>query len=146
MSRRTPFDEIERLFDRMGQQFEDASQQWEGLSPQTMMGSGSASIDVVDREEAFEVTVDLPGFEPQDVDLRVVDQTLSIDAERSSEHSVDEGEFVHHERSRESVSRRVRLPAPVEVDDVRATMENGVLSLTLPKTRPDDSGHAIDIE
>ena len=145
MSRRTPFDEIERLFDRMGQQFEDASRQWEGWNPQTV-GETAPSIDVVDRGSEFAVTADLPGFEPDDVDLRVVDQTLSIDANRSEQTSVEEGNYVHHERSQESVSRRVRLPEPVEVDDVTATMENGVLSLTIPKAAPSREGSSIDIE
>jgi len=145
MSRRTPFDEIERLFERMGRQFEDASRQWETWAPQSM-GTQSAAVDVVDREDEFEVTVDLPGFEPDDVDLNVVDQTLTIDAERDEEHSAEDEDYVHHERSRRSLSRRVRLPEPVDVDDVRAAMENGVLSLTLPKAHPESSGQAIDIE
>ena len=145
MSRRTPFDEIEHLFERMGEQFEDASRQWEGLTPQTMVGSG-ASIDVVDRGDEFAVTAELPGFEPEDVDLRVVDQSLSLDAERRDEMTVEEGEFVHHERSRGTVSRRVRLPEPVDPDDVTATMDRGVLSVTIPKASPDSSGHSIDIE
>lgn len=145
MSRRTPFDEIDRLFERMGEQFEDASQQWEGLSPQTISGS-TASIDVVDQGDEFHVTAELPGFEPADVDLRVVDQTLHLDANRSDEMSVEEGNFVHQERSQESISRQVRLPEPVDPDDVTATMEQGVLSVTIPKSVPDSSGHAIDIE
>ena len=129
----------------MGEQFEDASQQWEGLSPQTMGGS-TASIDVVDLGDEFQVTAELPGFEPDDVDLRVVNQNLHLDANRSEETSVEEGNFVHQERSQESVSRRVRLPEPVDADDVTATMEQGVLSVTIPKAVPDSSGHSIDIE
>lgn len=145
MPGRTPFDEIERLFDRMGQQFEDASQQWEGLAPQRM-ASSTASIDVVDRDDEFLVTADLPGFEPDDVDLRVVDQTLYLDAERSEHVDVEEESFVRHERSHESISRNVRLPEPVDVDDVTATIEHGVLSVTIPKAIPDSSGESIDIE
>lgn len=145
MSRRTPFDEIERLFERMGEQFEDASQQWEGMSAQTTTGP-SASVDIVDRGDEFHVTAELPGFEPGDVDLRVVEQTLSLDADRSDEMTVEQAELVHQERSRESVSRRVRLPEPVDADDVTATMEQGVLSVTIPKAIPDSSGQAIDIE
>ncbi len=145
MSGRTPFDEIERLFDRMGQQFEEASRQWEDWSPQ-QLGGGSASIDVADRGEEFQVTADLPGYRPEDVDLRVVDQTLYLDAERSEETNVEEAEFVHRERGHRSVSRRVHLPEPVDVDDVTATMENGVLTLTVPKVTPEEGGHDIDIE
>lgn len=145
MSRRTPFDEIEQLFERMGQQVEEASRQMEGWTPQSMAGQ-AASADVADHDEEFEVTVDLPGFEPEDVDLRVVDQTLYLDAERSEETDVEEEDFVRHERTRAAISRRIRLPAPVEVDDVRATMENGVLSLTLPKSTPTSDGESIDIE
>lgn len=145
MSRRTPFDEIEQLFDRMGHQFEEASRQWEGWTPQSM-GGETAAVDLADRDEEFLVTIDLPGFDASEVDLRVVDQTLYVDAERDEETAVDEENYVHRERSRRSISRRVRLPEPVDVDDVHATMENGVLSLTLPKETPTSSGHDIDIE
>ncbi|SFR91617.1 HSP20 family protein [Halomicrobium zhouii] len=144
MSRRTPFDDIERLIDRMGEQFEDASRQWGGLNPQQL--SGASSIDVVDRGDAFDVRADLPGFEPDDVDFRVVDQTLHLDAARSDEVSTEDGEFVHQERTSKSISRRVRLPEPVDADDVTATLEQGVLSVTIPKAAPDSTGHSIDIE
>ena len=145
MSRRTPFDEIEQLFERMGRQFEDASQQWEAWNPQEV-GTSTASVDVVDDGDEFRVTVDLPGFEPDDVDLRLVDRTLYLDATRSEETSVDEENFVHQERTHESITRSVQLPEPVDVDDVTATMENGVLSLTVPKVDPTSNGHPIDIE
>lgn len=145
MSRRTPFDEIERLFERMGEQFGDAPQQWEGLTPQAMTGS-AASVDVVDRGDEFSVTAELPGFDAGDVDLRVVGQALHLDAERDEETSLEDENVVHHERSRESVSRRVRLPEPVDTDGVTATLERGVLSVTIPKAVPDSSGQSIDIE
>jgi len=144
MSRRTPFDDIERLIDRMGEQFEDASRQWGGLSAQQL--SGPSSIDVLDRGDAFHVRADLPGFGPADVDLRVADQTLHLDATRNEETSMADAEFVHQERTSESVSRRVRLPEPVDADDVTATLDQGVLSVTIPKVAPDSSGHSIDIE
>lgn len=145
MDRRTPFDEIERLFERMGKQFEDVSGQWEGASPRAMLGA-PASIDVADRGDEFAVTAELPGFSADDVDLRVADQTLYLDAERSEESAVEEENFVHQERSRESVARHVRLPEPVDTDGVTATLEDGVLSVTIPKAVPDSSGQRIDIE
>lgn len=145
MSRRMPFEEIERLFERMGAQFEDASQQLEGLSPEAMTES-TVAVDVVDRGDEFAITAELPGFEPDDVDLHIVDQTLSLEADRSEEMAVEETEFVHHERSRQSVSRRLRLPEPVDPDDVTATMEQGLLTVTIPKAIPESGGHDIDIE
>jgi len=115
-----------------------------GLNPQRI--AGAVSIDVVDRGDAFDVTAELPGFEPDDVDFRVVDQALHLDATRSNEISTEDGEFVHQERTSESVSRRIRLPEPVDADDVTATLEQGVLSATIPKVVPDSTGHSIDIE
>lgn len=145
MSRGTPFDDLERMFEQMTRQFEDASRQWQQWGGMESRGEAGAA-DVVDRGDAFEVVVELPGYEAGDVDLRVVDRTLSIDAERTEETEVGDDQFVRHERSHQSVSRQVQLPDTVDPEGVEATMERGLLEVTLPKSTPADRGHSIDVE
>ncbi|WP_020222210.1 Hsp20/alpha crystallin family protein, partial [Halarchaeum acidiphilum] len=76
MPRRNPFDDIDRLFDRLNRQFEDAAEMLEEGQGDAF-GSGFA-VDVEDADDEFVVTVDLPGFEKEDVDVRVQDRSLSI--------------------------------------------------------------------
>lgn len=145
MDRRTPIDELERLFERVERQLDEAAPQIEGL-PGGGSTAGGAPLDVMDRGEEFAVTVELPGYDPEDVDVRIADRTLFVDAHRDEEMGMEEADFVRRERSHRSVSRSVRLPEPPNVDEVTANMEGGVLRITVPKAAPDAVGESIDIE
>lgn len=146
---RNPFEMFEEMFDRMSQQFQTASRSWEsGESFDTWrprLGFESMSLDLIDHDGEFVVTVDVPGFERDEIDVRVTDHTLYIEAER--EESVEEtGErYLRQEREHRSTSRSIRLPESVEADDITATMKNGVLTLTIPKAEPREEGREIEI-
>lgn len=145
MSRRSPFRELEELFESVERQLGGAGPQMGELAT-AESSTGRAPMDVVDRDDEFEVTVELPGYEPDDVDVRVAGDTLFVDGHRDRDVSVEEDEYVRRERSHESVSRRIRLPEPPAVDDVSATMEEGVLTVTIPKAPEEERGEPIDIE
>jgi HSP20 family protein len=91
-------------------------------------------VDVADTGEAFVVVADLPGYDREDVHVTLVDgTTLSVAADRETE-TVDEADrYVTRERQRRSVSRQVGLPAPVEEGETSATLEEGVLTVRLPR-------------
>jgi HSP20 family protein len=103
------------------------------------------AIDLVDREDEFVVTVDLPGFERDDVDIRVTDHTLRIEAEHEEVLDEEQERFIRHERHHESTERSVRLPGEVDKEAVAARMKNGVLTVTLPKIEVEDA-RRIEIE
>ena len=134
-SRRNPFEELERLFDQMN----------ENLRP-FEAGSGGVPVDVVDADGAFVVTADLPGYEKSDIDVRLSGDTLSIAAERETEHGEETAEYVRRERSSQHVSRSVRLPEPVDEESTTAQYDNGVLTVTLEKAAPVEGGRSIDVE
>lgn len=136
MSQRTnPFEEIERLFDRMSRQFEEAQQSWETESPLSRWSKAfeEMSIDVVEHDDEFVVTVDLPGFERDDVDITVTNHTLRISADREEETATEGERYLRRERRHESAERSIQLPDEVDTDAVTASMQNGVLTITLPK-------------
>lgn len=151
MSSRNPFEEIERLFERLSRQFEDASRDWESDGPLAEWRSGieSMAVDLVERDGEFVATVDLPGFDREDVDVQVTDHTLRIEAEREEATEEDagdeEGRYLRHERRRESTHRSIRLPDAVDTEGVTARMNNGVLTVTLPKVEA-ETGRSIEIE
>jgi len=134
------------MLERMNRQFDETTGMWEGGLPVGgESGLGTMGIDLADRGEAFVVTADLPGFAREDVDLRMVDDTLQIAARREEEREEEAGTYLRSERERRALSERVRLPDPVLAEEVEATLQNGVLTVTLPKAEPSDAGTSIDI-
>lgn len=139
--RRNPFEDLEDLIDRLSNQFEE-----------TMTGEGSlpvpgtVGVDVADTGEEYVVTADLPGYETEDVDLRLVEGALLLEASRDAEATHEEGDYIRRERTQQTVNRRIRLPEPVDEEGVDATYNNGVLTVTLPKLSGSEGGHEIDIQ
>lgn len=147
-SSHNPFEEIERLFERMSRQFEAAADRWESSSEPLKFWSTEMepmAIDLVDRDDEFVATVDLPGFERDEVTVKVVDQTLHVEAEHTEEIDESDEHYVHRERRRESASRSIHLPTIVDEEAVEARMKNGVLTVTLPKAELGEA-HRIEIE
>lgn len=133
VSRGTPFDELERLLDRMNEAKERAG--------------GGLAVDVRDDDESFVVTADLPGFDRDDIDVEVHERTLRIDATHESEHEdIDEDDYVMRERSKRSLSRSVTLPEDVDEAAASAAFENGVLTVELPKAYADQESTSVEIE
>ena len=139
MSRRNPFEEIEQMFERMNQQFGQ-------LNEMPVPGTQQLSVDLADREDAFEVTADLPGYDREDIDLSVADRTLRISAEHDDSTEAGDGDYLRRERRRRSVSRSLSLPEDVAEEEASATYTNGVLTVTLPKATGLDDSRSIDID
>jgi HSP20 family protein len=143
---RNPFDELERVFDRMTQQFEEL----EGEVFET-----SVRVDVRDAGDAYVVTADVPGFEQEDIDVELAGNRLTIAAARTAEsgdeteeetaESRAQGRYIRRERRRDSVSRTVRLPEDVDEENTTAEYDKGVLTVTLSKQN-EESGRSIPID
>jgi HSP20 family protein len=130
MSRDDPFDQIERVFDQLG-----------GVST----GADGPAVDVVERDGEIEVTADLPGYEAANIDVQLHDDDrLEITANRKTETERTEGTVHRRERRRETVSRTLSLPAPVDPEGTEASYTNGVLTVRLPK-RAVGEGTSIDV-
>lgn len=130
MDRRSPFDELESLLERLD----------------TARSMGEPAADVRDTGDQFEVVVDLPGFESDDIEVEVQSRTVRIDAthrESTEEEGVD---YVRQERSKQSVSRGLTLPEDVDEEGAAADFSNGVLTVTLPKAHADEDSTNIDVE
>lgn len=144
MSRRSnPFDGIEQFFERMSRQLEEASR---SLESQAGVGGGTTGIDLADEGDRFVVTVDVPGFDRENVDLRIAEDTLYVNAEREESGEDRSENYLRSERRSRSIRRAVSLPEPVVEDDVHATIRNGVLTVELPKAEGTDRGRSIEIE
>ncbi|QLD89858.1 Hsp20/alpha crystallin family protein [Natronomonas salina] len=138
---RNPFDEIERMFDRMSSQFDPT----EGGALGGPLG-GSVAVDVEDAGDEYVVTADLPGYDREDIDVQLAGERLTVSADHTDATTAeeDDGRYVRKERRQQSVSRTIRLPEAVDESGTEAEYNNGVLTVTLPKVGVDD-GHDIPI-
>ncbi len=151
--RPTPFDEVQELLDRVTRQLESAARSWEttvddrsrlDLSTER---SGT-SLDLADEGDAFVVTVDVPGYDTEDLEIRLTGETLTItgERERTAEREDDDEVYLRREREVSSFSRQLRLPEPVDADDVHASVTNGVLTIRLTKLGGSDAARTIEID
>jgi len=89
-------------------------------------------VDIYRENSNLVVKAPLPGVKPEDIDVTVVGETLTIRGETKEEKEVKEENVIRRERRFGAFSRTVDLPAPVDANKAKATFENGVLTLTLP--------------
>lgn len=146
--RTTPFDDIDRLFERMNRRFAEFDSNLGEMDRWSapMGGIRGISMDVANYDEEIVVVADLPGFEKENIDLSVTDDSLTVKATRESDEESESDAYVRRERSSESVQRSISLPAMVDADATSASYNNGVLTVTLPKLEKGEGSHRIDID
>jgi HSP20 family protein len=93
----------------------------------------TAPADVTVGENDLVLTMDLPGLTAEDLAIELVDGYLSVRGERRRPEVGEGKSFVHAERPFGSFERRIKLPDGVDPDSIMARMDNGVLSLIVPK-------------
>lgn len=93
-----------------------------------------ARMDVIDRDQKFEVLVDLPGVKKEDIQVTIEGARVAISAESKSEKQEKDGDRVlHSERYSARYARSFELPVEVTEQGAEAKFDNGVLTLSLPK-------------
>ena len=92
------------------------------------------AIDVIDEGDSVRVIADLPGFEKENIEIWVENGDLVIKAERKEETEEKETNYLRRERRYGKIYRRVALPKDVDVEDIKAKYNNGILEITIPKT------------
>lgn len=136
----------------MQENFENAAELWDPDAVEAGLPTTTTGfrINLEDTGDELVLTGDLPGFETDDIDVRVTDRTLHISAEHDGESEIEaeseDGEFVRRERRHSSVSRSVSLPSPVDTVGITASHDNGVLTVRMPKADPDSEGTRIDVD
>ena len=91
------------------------------------------AVDIFETENELVVKADLPDVNPQDLDIRVENNVLTIRGERKFENEVNEDNYLRIERSYGSFSRSFSLASSVNADAINADYQNGVLTLSIPK-------------
>ena len=116
----------------------------DGFTPSRSLLKDTFKIDIQDREGEYLVESEMPGINRDEIELSVDNEMLCISVNRTKDESKEEKSYVHRERRVSSMSRRVRL-AGVRPDDISAKLENGILSIVIPKEEKADGLRRIDI-
>ena len=91
------------------------------------------AVDVFDTKDAVVLKAELPGMKVDDIQIEFDDNVLTLKGERTFEEKVDEERYYRVERRYGSFQRSLALPQGVKADDIRATYEDGILEVTVPK-------------
>jgi HSP20 family protein len=104
-----------------------------------------AHMDVSETEKEVLICAELPGVNQDDVEISLDNDVLTIRGEKKLERKDEKENFHFMERSYGTFQRSLRLPFPVSPDQIQAEFNNGVLTVTLPKTKAQDRSHRIQI-
>ncbi len=131
---RTPFATLRDEIDRLFEEFDSGMFRLPAYRGMRRETAAAPSTDFVEAEDAYRVTAEIPGLEPEDVDVRLGDNLLTIRGEKSEETVKDEEQYHLRERRFGAFRRDFSLPRGVDLDNVTASVSNGILTVELPKT------------
>jgi HSP20 family protein len=120
-------------FRAMRREMENALRAFDRSSAPAYIGAGAPPVGVAETNDAFEVTVELPGVDEKDIKVSVDDNQLVISGEKKEESKKDEKEWHVEERTYGSFYRSMSLPFEPEDGAVEAHFDKGVLHLTIKK-------------
>ena len=131
-----PFPAFRRDFERLFEEFFSVfgmplrADGQQGGMQRAMM---APRMDVSETENEIRITADLPGVSEKDVEIRLIDDVLTISGDTRIERDEQKEDFHLVERARGTFARSLRLPFRVDAKDVQANFQDGVLTITIPK-------------
>jgi HSP20 family protein len=104
-------------------------------------------LDIEDKGDAYEITADLPGVKKEEVALNLSNESLTISVKRTEEQTDNntDKKYIRRERRFLNMARSIYLPY-TEKEDIKAKMEDGVLSITVLKRAKNNDSGSIAIE
>ena len=131
VSRNRRYGALSRLPDR----FDELFSRFLGQEPEIFGGGGWCPLlDISEKDDAVLVRAELPGMKADDIEITVDRSMLTVSGEKKDQ-SEDSGEnYYHVERRYGQFQRTVSLPSEVDQDNIQASYESGVLTISLPKS------------
>ncbi|MCI0440788.1 MAG: Hsp20/alpha crystallin family protein [Chloroflexi bacterium] len=129
MQRWDPFNELRQMQDTM-------NRLWRGYGVrdgEDVMESWAVPLDVVQEGDNILVRASMPGIKPEDINVTLENDVLTIKGETRSETEKTEGNYLLRERRSGAFHRSLRLPDTVDTEKADTKYENGVLTVTFPK-------------
>lgn len=114
---------------RMSSQASQAAKKFLSEASTETKGYDVPAIDLIEGNDMLIARVALPGVSKAMIDLRVTEDTFSIEARAAPK----EGKYLRREMSPLGLKREIKLPMEIKPEQVKATFENGILEVQLPK-------------
>lgn len=130
ISRFEPFRGYTVLQDQINRLFNDS---FDRSSEEGSITTWAPAVDIYETEHELVVKADLPDVKPEELDIRVENNILTIRGERKFEKKVSESNYLRIERNYGAFSRSFSLASTVNAEAIKADYKNGVLMLTVPK-------------
>lgn len=92
------------------------------------------AMDLVEKDNAYEISAELPGIDEKNVEIKLANHTLTIKGEKQEEKEKKDKDYYLSERRYGAFQRSFQLPEGVDVDKIDASFAKGVLTVKLPKT------------
>jgi HSP20 family protein len=128
-----PLRDLVSTHDHFNQLFNETFARAFGDQKEVSLRTWVPPVDICETEDSLVLKAELPGIKPDDVEIRVEDNTLYLKGERKFEKEVKDENFHQVERSYGTFSRSFSLPSSIDSDKVKAEYQNGILTLTMPK-------------
>lgn len=126
--------EIDRMFDDFDlRAWHRPGRRW-GMLPGRGAFTLSPASDLVETEEGYRLSMELPGLSEKDVELKVTDGMISLRGEKTEERKEEKEDYHVSERHYGSFHRSFPLPRGVDAEKIDASFADGVLTVTLPKS------------
>jgi HSP20 family protein len=129
-------DQVDRLFEDFTRGFPALGRDDTSLSPWNFGSHGLRvpAVDVVERDDSYLLTAELPGLSEKDVEVTLRDQVLTVKGQKSSTREEDKDNVRISERQYGAFQRSFRLPDDVDDAKIEAHVTDGVLEVTVPKS------------
>jgi HSP20 family protein len=125
-----PFRGVSTLQDQINRLF---SETFDRSSQEANLTPWAPAVDIFETEHELVVKADLPDITPEELDIRVENNVLTIRGERKFEKQVNENNYLRVERSYGAFSRSFSLASTVNAEAIQAHYKNGLLTLSIPK-------------
>lgn len=140
----TVFDSLTGLRDEMNHLFDEffsgverrTPSMFRGYEPAWLLGRRgemSPAVDVSEDDKAITLTAELPGMKEEDVEVVLRDDMLTVKGEKKSAREENKENYHLTERRYGSFERTFRLPETADADKIKAAIDDGVLTVTVPK-------------
>ena len=114
-------------------------------NPGRSLARDTFKLDIEDLSNEYRVVAEMPGVAKNEIDLNVESEDLCISVNRVEEANIEEKNYIHRERRATSMSRRIRL-ADANLGAITARLEDGILSITIPKIEKMSDTFKISID
>ena len=134
-------DPVRQLFDRL---FEGGLFGTRGDESSVVTSQWAPPVDIVEERDRFVLYADIPGVDPQDIEVQMDRGLLTIKGVRSGSAQMDDGRYSRIERMHGTFHRRFALPDSADPEGISASGHNGVLQVVIPK-RPESQPRRIQV-